>query len=132
MSSGTPSSCWGSSSLAIVMADVCSSMPIAARTTSEPCPVLPDRMKGPASAGVTIERPNGWPAYGPVRKTLPPETVSGEEPGPTVTDDVPICELAGQAPALACGSRHLATPLRTPSSPGGVVTLTRPSVCSPS
>jgi len=59
--SGMPWSIDGRSSEVIVRWASFGSTAIAARTTTVP------RLNGPATAGTTIERPNGAPLYGPVR-----------------------------------------------------------------
>jgi hypothetical protein len=48
------------------------------------------RLYGPATAGFTIDKPNGAPSYGPVMYTLPPLTVNGSLPTPTDTVVSPI------------------------------------------
>ena len=51
----------GNGSVVTVICAVCGSTSILARVTIVP------RLNGPAITGVTIDRPNGAPSYGPVR-----------------------------------------------------------------
>src|ERR1700733_2042103 len=75
------------------------------------------RLNGPATAGLTIDRPYGahsgvpgvqgpLPLYGPVTYTFPPVTLYGFPPRPTLTIVSPIKLSAPHAPSLACGSPH--------------------------
>ena len=89
---------------------------ILARTTTG----LPScNTNGPAFAGFTIDSPNGAPSYGPVIYTLPPVTVNGSSPKPTLTVVSPIKLSAPHVPASACASPHSFTPGKSPESPGG-------------
>src|SRR5665213_1203897 len=81
---GTLSTTCGNAPLETVNAAVCGSMAMLARTTTFP------KWNGPAFAGTTIERPNGWPLYGPVRYTRPSVIANGSSPGTTTANVVPI------------------------------------------
>src|SRR5580700_2906809 len=114
-----PSRIVGSGSLVIVSAVVAGSTLIAALTTTEPVPVVPDRVYGPAFAGTRIDRPNGAPLYPSVRNTCPPVTRNGSAPGPVSTWVCPIRLSGPQVPCAACGSLQSVTAESSPNSPGG-------------
>ena len=77
------------------------------------------RSNGPAFAGLTIDKPNGAPSYGPVIYTLPPVTLNGSLPKPTLTIVSPINDSGPHVPAFASVSPHSFTPERIPDTPGG-------------
>ena len=96
---------------------------IRALTTTKP------RLNGPATAGVTIDNPNGAPSCGPVKYTLP-SISNGCEPAPDATRVVPISEDSGQLPWSAAGSWHKVTLESIPNNPGGVWTWTPLTNCA--
>src|ERR1019366_3849262 len=101
--SGTPSTSCGNGSLVVVICAVFGLMAIVARTTTFP------RLNGPATAGVTMDSPNGAPLYGPVRYTRP-VSHNGSEPAPAATWSCPIRLASPHSPLDACGSGHCSTP----------------------
>jgi hypothetical protein len=110
----------------IVNAAVSSFTSIFARTMTFP------RLNGPATAGFTIDSPNGAPLYGPVMYTLPPFTVYGSPPTPTETTVSPISLSGPHVPAFACSSPHSFTFESVPETPSGIFNWTPCRFCSPS
>src|SRR4030088_3328344 len=105
---GTPSTICGNESVVTVIWAVWGSTSIFARVMIVP------RLNGPAITGVTIDRPNGAPLYGPVKKIGASGSpgwgiTNGYEPGPEVTTAWPMCEAAEHAPCAACGSGQRGT-----------------------
>src|SRR5580704_16542120 len=82
-------------------------------------------------AGTAIDRPKGWPSYGPVRYTEP-DSVSGVVPAPAATVTVPVWLAAGHVPCAAYGSEQSVMPLRLASNPSGSWVSSVSSCCSPS
>ena len=64
--------------------------------------------------------PNGAPAYFSVRSTLPPVTLNGSLPRPTLTIVSPIPDSGPEVPAFAWASGHSGTPLSIPETRGGM------------
>ncbi len=56
------------------------------------------RSNGPAFTGLTIERPNGPPLYGPVRYTFPPVTVNGSPPNTKAFAPIAYAPTPASAP----------------------------------
>ncbi len=123
--SGIPSSSVGSGSETILSSAVLRSTKIAARTTTVP------RFNGPATAGTTIESPNGAPLYGPVMYTRP-GSVNGFDPAPAAVVTEPIFESSPQLPAAAWPSLQRLTLAIRASKPLGILTVTPPSSWSSS
>ena len=69
------------------------------------------------------------PLYAPVRYTFP-SIQNGWEPAPAATRVVPIWLAEEHVPWAACGSSHSGTLFKTPSRPGGVLTVNPERLCS--
>src|ERR1700684_3527207 len=86
--------------------------------SDEPVTTVP-KSNGPATVGITTDRPNGAPAYGPVMNTLPPVSVKGSLPSPAVAVACPIRLSAPQVPCAACGSGPSFREESSAARPGG-------------